>query len=569
MISVRRKHIYLLLFGLSFALASVFLFWKCKFGFAQIDESFYLTIPFRLCQGDSLFLHEWNLSQTSSVLLYPVVWTYRLFFQDTVGVLFHFRLIFTFVWVIAALFVFLRLRSFSLVGAMLASLVFLFYTPFGIMALSYNSMGILLLLCACIMAVSLEGSGTSWFFAGIFLAGAVLCCPYLLVLYILFTAAAFSALILRRKVAIRCWLFLSFGCCLMFVLFCLLLFSRASFRDLIIVFPELFPDPAHPDFSFLSKLDAYVEDILFCNRAFIPGMFVFALSCILAFWNKGRKIGFVLVCFAASVILLCFLFEKPYLNYLMFPINMPGLYCALISRDRNVRRLFLGFWLPGSIYSFCSHFASNQEFYAISSASTVMTIASIMILVCHLCEQDWQDSTFLFFRKAAYFAFALLISVQICGEIYLRYTSVFWEGGMHEQTVLAESGPEKGILMRPERLQEYQLHENDIAVIRDAESIQKVLFLSRYTYLYLSAQKEYATYSAWLSGVNALTLKRLDRYYELSPEKTPDGIYVETKSLDYAEHFLAKGYFVAAELPSGALWLTRNPYDSNNMAIQR
>ncbi len=569
MISSRRKHIYLLLFGFSFALASAFLFWKCKFGFAQIDESFYLTIPFRLCQGDSLFLHEWNLSQTSSVLLFPVVWTYRLFFQDTVGVLFHFRLIFTFVWVIAALFVFFRLKSFSLAGAMLSSFAFLFYTPFGIMALSYNSMAILFLVCACAMAVHYECSGTSCFFAGVFLAGAVLCCPYLLVLYVLLTAATFGILIRRQKGAIRSWLFLSFGCGFMLVLFCLLLFTRASFRDLIIVFPELFPDPAHPDFSFLSKLDAYVEDIIFCNHAFIPGMFVFVLSCILAFWNKGRKIGFSLVCIAASSILLCFLFEKPYLNYLMFPINMPGLYCALISRDRNVRRLFFGFWLPGAIYSFCSHFASNQEFYAISSASTVMTIASIMILVCHLCEQDWQDNTFLFARKAAYFAFALLISVQICGEIYMRYTSVFWEGGMHEQTVLAESGPEKGILMRPERLQEYQLHEKDIAVIRDAENIQKVLFLSRYTYLYLSAQKEYATYSAWLSGVNALTLKRLDRYYELSPEKTPDGIYVETKFSDYAEHFLAKGYFVAAELPSGALWLTRNPCDSNNIAIQR
>ena len=558
MISVRKERMFLLLYGLSFTLATAFLFWKCKFGFAHIDESFYLTIPFRLCQGDSLILHEWHLSQLSSFLLYPVVWLYRVFFPNTVGVLYHFRLIFTFVWVVVSLFIFFRLKIISLVGAMLASLSFLFYTPFGIMALSYNSMGILFLLCSCVLAVCSEGSGFSWFFSGFFLAGAILCCPYLLVLYVLFTGATFGTLLWKRKDAIRFWLFFSFGCGLMLVLFCLFVFSRASFRDLTVVFPELFKDPEHSDFNFLSKLDAYIEDILFCNRAFIPGMFVFVLSCILAFWKKGRKIGFCLVCLAASAILSCFLLEKPYINYLMFPLNMPGLYCALISKDRNIHRLFLGFWLPGVIYSFCLHLSSNQEFYAISSASTVMTVASIMILICHLCEQDWQDRNFLFSRNAAYFSFVLLFSVQLFGEIHMRYTSVFWEAGMKEQTVLAENGPEKSILMTPERLHYYQVEENDINIIRGADGIHKVLFLSKNTYMYLSAQKEYATYSAWLSGINAHTIERLDRYYELFPEKKPDGIYIDPKYSEYAEHYLASG-FVADKLPSGALWLIRVP----------
>ncbi|MBO5639859.1 MAG: hypothetical protein J5916_08140 [Oscillospiraceae bacterium] len=539
---------------LYFLVSTAFLFWKCKYGFANVDESFYLTIPFRLCQGDSLFLHEWHLTQLSSILLYPAMWLYRIVFPDTVGILFHFRLLFTFVWCIVALFIFFRLKNLSILGAMLASLAFLYYAPFGIMALSYNSMGILFLLCACVLAVSSEHSRTSWFFAGFFLAGAVLCCPYLLVLYILLTAAAVASLVWRRKEVMYCWLFVSCGCGLMFILFCLLVFSRATLRDLIVVFPELFRDPEHSNFDFLSKTAVYCQVIWGCNRAFVPGLIVFALSCVLAFRNNGRKIGFVLVCFAAFFILLCFLVEKPYINYLMFPINLPGLYCALISKDQKIRRLFFGLWLPGAIYSFCLHLSSNQEFYAISSASTVMTVASIMILICYLSDQDWQADSFRFYRKAAYFAFALLISVQLCGEIYMRYTSVFWESGMNEQKVLCESGPEKGILMAPEHLQDYQVLENDVTIIQEDKSIQKVLFLSRNTYLYLIAQKEYATYSAWLSGVNTRTMERLDRYYELFPEKTPDGIYIEKKFSDYAAHFLAAGY-IADEMPSGALWL--------------
>ena len=565
MISARRERMCRLLYGLFFALGTAFLFWKCRYGFGNVDESFYLTIPIRLCQGDSLFLHEWHLSQLSGVLLYPLMWLYRMIFPDTVGILFRFRLLFTAIWAIAALFLFSRLKKFSLVGAMLASLAFLFYTPFGIMALSYNSMGILLLLCACALAVRPERVGTSWFFSGFFLAGAVLCCPYLLALYLLFTAAVFALLLKGKKSALRCWLFFSLGCGLMLALFCLLLFSRASIGELIAVFPNIFQDPEHSDYNPLLKLRDYCACILLCNRAFIPGLVVFVLSCVLAFRDKGRRIGFSLVCLAASGILICFLVEKPYINFLMFPISLPGLYCVLISRDQSIRRLFLGMWLPGAVYSFCLHLSSNQNYYAISSASTIMAVASIMILSCHLCEEAWRNSTPPALRKAAYLALALLLSVQLCGEIYMRYTSVFWESGMREQTALSESGPEKGLLMTPERLRYYQLHENDVNIIRDAEGIQKVLFLSENTYLYLSAGKEYATYSAWLSGVNAFSLERLDQYYELFPEKTPDGIYIEAEYAGYAEHFLSYGY-VADQLPSGALWLTRPLFGDQSLA---
>ena len=197
-----------------------------------------------------------------------------------------------------------------------------------------------------------------------------------------------------------------------------------------------------------------------------------------------------------------------------------------------------------------------------------MAIASIMIMACYLSKRDRQDNFPLFFRKTAYTAFALLITVQLYGEINLRYTRIFWEPGIQQQTVLGESGPEKGILMTPERMQNYQIHENDIAIIRDAEGIQKVLFLSENTYLYLSAQKEYATYSAWLSGVTPQTIERLDRYYELFPEKIPDGIYIEAEYSEYAKHFLSNGY-VADELPSRALWLTRLPSSRNPTSMEQ
>ena len=57
---------------------------------------------------------------------------------------------------------------------------------FGIMALSYNSMGILLLLSACVLVATADPKRRAApLLAGLFFAGAVLCCPYLLLLYVL------------------------------------------------------------------------------------------------------------------------------------------------------------------------------------------------------------------------------------------------------------------------------------------------------------------------------------------------------------------------------------------------
>ena len=38
--------------------AACFLFWKCPYGYGNIDEAFYLTVPYRLAQGDALLEEE-------------------------------------------------------------------------------------------------------------------------------------------------------------------------------------------------------------------------------------------------------------------------------------------------------------------------------------------------------------------------------------------------------------------------------------------------------------------------------------------------------------------------------
>ena len=48
----------------------------------------------------------------------------------------------------------------------------------------------------------------------------------------------------------------------------------------------------------------------------------------------------------------------------------------------------------------------------------------------------------------------------------------------------------------------------------------------------------------------------LDQYYELFPDKRPDGIYVNTMFEEYIDHFIKQGYRKEL-LPSGAYFLTK------------
>lgn len=54
----------IMLFGM--VLVLVLSFWKSKYGLGGGDEAFDLTIAYRMCHGDKLFLHEWHVSQLSS-----------------------------------------------------------------------------------------------------------------------------------------------------------------------------------------------------------------------------------------------------------------------------------------------------------------------------------------------------------------------------------------------------------------------------------------------------------------------------------------------------------------------
>ena len=251
-----------------------------------------------------------------------------------------------------------------------------------------------------------------------------------------------------------------------------------------------------------------------------------------------------------------FLTKKPYINFVMFSINLIAPYCVLYSGAKEVKLLFWGVWVPGAVYTYCICLGSNQAFYAISSASTVMMAASVAMLGCFLSNELRQRKPGLFSRIVLVLM-VLLMGLQFWSELSLRYSFVFSEPeGMPAQTVRAESGPEKGIIMTQEKLEHYLMTEEDLRMIREDKAITGLLTLSKDPYLYLGAGKKLSTYSGWLSGINDTSIARLETYFTLNPEKRPDAIYVEEQYGEYVELYKEQGY-LCRQLESGAYLLKR------------
>lgn len=543
--TVSTKKCIRIMYWCIFASVWAFLFWRCGYGYADADESFYLTIPYRLFHGDKLFLHEWHLSQTSSLLLWPIMKIYLNTFRDTTGIALHFRWIFTLIWGFAALFIEKRLRHFSETGSKLAAVVFLLFTANGVMALNYNTLGILLLSASCIICISADFiSRIQFYCAGLLFAGAVMCCPYLLILFLCMILTALASFLVNKKDIAYCWFFFSLGAFTAFILFCAYLLSKARLSDYVTVFPFLFQDPEHEIVSVFRKTWTLFYSAYLSSSIFLPGMGLAVIITVYAYLSGKHREGFIGICIIISALLISYwTAEKTLLNQLMFPLSVVGLYIVIISNDRINRKIFLGLWLPGFIYGFCINLSSNQYFFAFSSASSLMTLASVVIACRYIRNERIMqaDSSAGIRKKWLVIAFSVLMIIQISSEVDFRYNKVFWDReGIHKQTVLIDTGPDSGIRVSESKYSFYKRATADLAEICSKPEVNKILIVSNQSGLYLMAEREFATYSAWLYSVDTL-----DQYYAIFPEKKPDAIYIIGDfNLQTIPKFLEKGFSI-------------------------
>lgn len=542
-----------MLFFFVFIAITAFNLWKVPYGTITNDESLYLAIPYRFMQGDSILFHEWNPSQMSALLLLPPVKLYYTLVPSGEGIYLAFRYLYICFHSLTSIYMYIYIiRSTdelpgSYPAALTASAVYLIYSYSNIMALSYNSMSIGLMVLVCLTMRSLSGELWKLIFVGIAFSGAVLCCPYLVLCYMAFSFAVFFRLVLHRRIpkgedllahafSLKSWAVITGVCFCLASAFCIFAFVGKDISLLKEIIPRIMYNNEHPQRTFVELIKGLYGTFYRNNSFFKPVLLSSIVLCAVITADKKRCLHRALYLIAASSITL--LYSATYLlmyretNVMLLPFSILGFFAYLLCEKKDVKSFVL-IYIPGAILCFCFYLSSNMGVGAISGVSAVSMIASIIFVFRLLGEMRAQ-----FCHKksfARYFSiFSGIISLSVIlilfgGITYTRALKCFREDGVSGLTERVTCGSAKGLKTTPEKAADFELKYSELSPLREIGN-GNVLYFSNEIWRYLEDPKRCASSSMWLSTggteQNLQTLSLQEKYWELFPEKFPDYVYI-------------------------------------------
>lgn len=504
----------------------LFLLWKANKGFGNIDESLYLAIPHRLYQGDGLIVNEWNPCMLSSWFMYPLFWVYMKVVNSTEGIILAFRYIYVFVQATISLYLFHKLKQRP--GASGAVLFWMLYTPFNIMALSYNTMGIMgLTIFTVVLVCEQQERWWSPILAGVSLSGAVLGCPYLVIVYVYYAILVFWHRCYRNGDTSYGYLFslkgfvsVTLSCASMVGLLAVSILSRASLSQVMEAIPLIMDIEDHSA-GFFKKVLYYFGSIALTNLPAIPVIVLMLATCTVYYFDRKRADRkaqyFLFFCALSCLYAVIMLLKNPYVNFLVIPVIPLGFFCFLITQKKDIP-LMLGAFIPAIVYTIAIHWASDQKYYAICSAMAVAIIPSVLFIFNLLSELSRPK-----FRNVG----ILTICVLAGCLFWTRFQYTFSDVQPEYLNTQIEEGPNRGVYTTHSQAEAYNSLQEATAQLRKEEGY--VLYFSKRSWLPLQDEKRMASYSPWLfNGSTTYVTNRLKCYYSMHTETIPDCIFVDS-----------------------------------------
>lgn len=525
----------------------IFAFWKCRYGFGGNDEAFYLTVPHRLSLGDAFIKDEWHLSQLSGFLTLPFVWLYTTIMQTTEGIILTARVVYIIFHAVVSIVIYTRLRKFGYLSVFACALYFI-YTPYNIMAMSYNTMGLdFIALTGALMGTADYTKKLPLIISGVCFAASVLCCPYLAIGFILYALCVLVHTLIKNKsikialksdlFAIRTFIYFTIGVAGLAVVFLLFALSRVSVSEILENLPYLMTDPEHPSIPLTTKISSYFRTIFDCHGHFKYALYAYVMMLIVMIFDRKRKFHRSLYLITTSaIVIFCYILFLPeltfkYYNAIMFPLIFIGI-TSYILCDNKPKELIVSLFALGIIYSVCICFSSNQYFYVIAMAISASNIASLVFLGQLIREMNDSPDNIeyaVWMKRSSFALVVLMILMQSGMQLTSKANHCFWESDMSTLTYKMTKGPAKGIYTNYNNFNEYETVYSDIKDY-ETKQIDNILFLTEKTWTYLAAEDfSYGTLSAW-NPENQSTVQRLNLYYSVNPDKKPEYVYVLKKS---------------------------------------
>ena len=533
----------------------LFSLWKSRYGFGFRDETFYLTIPYRMCHGDKLFLNEWNLSLLSALLQYPLMKLYLLIHPGTEGIVLAFRRIYIAVNFAGGLLAYRRLRKYG-AGAAAAVLLYLLFVPYNIMALSYNSMGLLCgFLCAVYLAAAAKDS--DYALSGLFFAGLVLCQPLMLAQFaVVYIVLICVSLILKRRELLHGLLWFLLGCVILAIPVLVYFVFSVGISNILAALPLMLDDPSHDmgqllsvSFIYKSIVSGYLPDYFLeipiglefvsrpVLRVFYLG-FIPILAAVLFDRGRGKRAAIylslsALLCVGIGTV---YTWLYPYrsafvlyINFLLFPWLLHGI-CLVPLLEKSDRRLLMLFYALGFLHML-SFMTSNTGGYVYNIALLPACLASIMLSIKYCSSLGRVKGVPVF----------ICVAVSAVLLLYVRANYCFASLPVSRLDTQCVSGPSAGLYAT----EEDAARCDSISLSMKSKSFDasgNTLFLSNDPQFYLCTDTGLAQYSAWLSFDIDHTPSLLEAYYSLAPDKRPGTIVIDKSILPELESDTAAGW---------------------------
>lgn len=524
---------------LLFLAGFVFLVIRAKYGFCFNDEAFCVTLGQRLYQGDALVAEEWHGCQPFSGVMLPLYALFRVFSPTNEGILLFLRYCYCVFWWICSVYVSVSIAKKPLPRCLIF-LYLLFFSPMDYMTVSYTSMGLISALVIFCILYQIPVHTRSFKPAAViafsfFWAILVLCSPFMVIAFVGLLAVAVIGYIYEKKKGKRLYfhnlfsmlryaVFIDGALAVCYIGFFLL--GRAELSTILESIPHILADPEHQSDGILSSMRWLVYLVLTNSPVYITVCFLTFLYGLVA---KPGKIRLPLFALNAGLYVLTQIqtvsIEHNF-NAQMLHIVFLGAAAFALLKNKNFK-LFLSAYGVAVCYSLLNGVASNTELIAVSMTATVAGCAAIVFLVqlaAELLEQYPQKKAL---KSLSAILICVVLGLQISSEFYLKLTSQYWDDPPYALTDTITCGAAKGLKTSSGSAYHYMLKYESLHHLLSQVDTTGKTFLSCTSapYLYLDADLEFATFSAWSFGYGDGLNDRLLDYQKLNPGKVPDLIY--------------------------------------------
>lgn len=537
------------------------------------DESHYVTVPFRLINGDSLVQSEWHLTQFASLFSYLPVRIWTAIKGSTDGIFIFLRCVYITLHTTISVIIY---RFFKQYGkwAILASMIFYLQMTYRIQAISYQSIFVisLLLFTLCLLSIYKKTSAITYIFAGVCFGCCCVCNPLFCAVFVLYLLGCaiwtkregIKDALVRMKMEksgkkvskkkkkqqmleafpdlenYNCFFnlgaILRFACGIAIVAVIALVFFFSTGGSIDSIFNNIENLLSSSEYDVVSQsiFAKFLLTIKYFSLANLYMPWILPVFFAVLLFDKNRKSNSHRFAYLAFLALWTIIFIigvmreiEIYLCAISLPFSVISLTCYILTEKKN-KPLFYCMFAPCLISSFFHYLAADTHLGAIGVVLAISNVAGVFFAMdlyreTRLASKDNKEPNS---EKAAGWCRKAIV-VGFCLQIL--FYGIFYQYGQiyGKNAPKATVGPYTGLYMSEEQHRRYTNSINDLNLIKEiSDDDDPVLFASYSNWMYLYVERPMATYTTWYRG--SLNFELLKAYYKENPKKIPKYIYIDS-----------------------------------------